>query len=1022
MRLLLLLFIIIIVDFHLCAESIRNYSYHEYKGAPQVWDIVQDTNGFIFVATNFGISFFDGENWAKVNNSDFQIRNLHINDNTIYVGGQDQFGRICTRTNGQLYFESMLNKNLAEGYIWNITSSDKFVIFLTKKDYFLYNKSSNTTRKLALPNAKDKIKYLNGVFYLISNEHGFAKFDVSTGKILGQFNKFGGLDIDIAEIIQSTIPDEFILQGRNMLFKWKINGNLVENFHTPNERIEYIEGIQNGKGYTFCTKNKGIVNYNADGLIIDNINLDHGLPMNLGNTVMLDQKDNLWYGSNNGLSQIFSLDYLEETEYPFDIVKTIQWKDRLYFGTGVGLFELNPESPKTIEKINLIGLNTQCWDLMIFQNQLLVLSNIGVVSLQSNEKGQLIIEENVYGIHRSKMDSNRIYLGLNEGVKTLYYVNGSWIDEGYLVTEGKRVKYIWEDGLDLFLGCYDAPNYHCKMRYFGEELRLESIKDIGLLGEEEHNAIRPISFEGQILFGTKSGIWVYKKNDEYAYHDVNGLISNDSLFIHRLKVDPFGRLWVIALKINFQSAKIGCFQQENDTLIFNDYYFRPYIKELFHDIYFNDSLAYIGGNGRLLIYETTSSLIPNPFNTTIRSVNLNSDSTIFYGGTQNATPTINYEFNSLSFNVAAQDYKSKELFYSYYLEGFDEAWSEWDTDHKRTYTNLPEGEYALKVKAKNDYDIISSADTYLFRVLPPWYRTWWSYLIYGLFGVITIISTSKFYNNHLKLQIDKSTEIIKTKNKHIDYSISYAQNIQKAILPANSPSNSFLFFQPREKVSGDFAWFHSAKGLDYYCAADCTGHGIPGAFISILGTTLLNEIANQSKGELEPHNMLDKARKRMTTSLMGNGNSKSDDGMDLALISLNRKKGILKYSGANNPAYLISKHIYDIEKQTKLGDKFLYVLTPDYMTIGYNRKNESFSQMNMKVNAGDLVYLFSDGFLDQFGGLNGKKYGIKRFKELLLTISNNTLEEQYALITKEFDSWSQNYQQVDDVSVLGVKV
>jgi len=257
-------------------------------------------------------------------------------------------------------------------------------------------------------------------------------------------------------------------------------------------------------------------------------------------------------------------------------------------------------------------------------------------------------------------------------------------------------------------------------------------------------------------------------------------------------------------------------------------------------------------------------------------------------------------------------------------------------------------------------------------------------------------------------------KIIESKNLLINYSILYAQKIQSAVLkPPQIGSDFFgeMFYLhlPRDTVSGDFYWFHKTDNKLLVGVFDCTGHGIPGAFMSMLGLTLLNEIVISEK-ILEPHLILNRLREKVISALGQKGRSfEVHDGMDGSLIMYDLTTKILSYSGAFNPVYIIR-------------DNNLIELKVNSMPLSYADNMSDFTGKEMKLAPEDLIYMFTDGYTDQFGGPLSRKFHRSQFKEILLKNHKRTLEWQKQLLLDAHIIWKGYEEQVDDVTVVGLKV
>jgi len=263
-------------------------------------------------------------------------------------------------------------------------------------------------------------------------------------------------------------------------------------------------------------------------------------------------------------------------------------------------------------------------------------------------------------------------------------------------------------------------------------------------------------------------------------------------------------------------------------------------------------------------------------------------------------------------------------------------------------------------------------------------------------------------------EITKNLIEIENKNKLIKYSIQYAHTIQSAVLKASMNGSDFFPGQfclllPKDIVSGDFYWFHRIEDKLLAGVFDCTGHGIPGAFMSILGVTLLNETVIREK-ICEPHLILNRLREKIIEALGQKGIiAEVRDGMDGSMISYDLKNKTLVYSGAFNPMYLI--------RNNKIIE-----FKGDRMPLSYHDNISDFSCQEIQTRPDDLVYLFTDGYIDQFGGENEKKFQRFRFKQILLNIHKNPLTVQREMLLDAHDIWRGNEEQVDDITVVGLKL
>jgi serine phosphatase RsbU (regulator of sigma subunit) len=286
--------------------------------------------------------------------------------------------------------------------------------------------------------------------------------------------------------------------------------------------------------------------------------------------------------------------------------------------------------------------------------------------------------------------------------------------------------------------------------------------------------------------------------------------------------------------------------------------------------------------------------------------------------------------------------------------------------------------------------------------------------------------------------IEDQKDIVEEKNKEILDSITYAKRIQNAILPpanlikSNLP-NSFVLYKPKDIVAGDFYWLQTSDDLALFAAADCTGHGVPGAMVSVVCSNALNQSVKE-QGLTDPGRILDATRQLVMEQLTTN-ESGVKDGMDISLCALNTKTKELQWAGANNPLWIIpansERHAElieaDVNRSTlRLTQSDLKAgiieIKANKQPIGKTDNPEPFKTHQIQLEKGDNLYIFTDGFADQFGGEREKKYKSKPFKQLLVSIQHQTLAEQCNTINTEFEEWKGDLEQVDDVCIIGVRI
>ncbi len=393
---------------------------------------------------------------------------------------------------------------------------------------------------------------------------------------------------------------------------------------------------------------------------------------------------------------------------------------------------------------------------------------------------------------------------------------------------------------------------------------------------------------------------------------------------------------------------------------------------------------------------------------------------------------LTWEDNVFSFEFVALDYIFPDKNqYKIKMEGYVDEWIDFGTRRYVSYTNLPPGrDYVFRVIGSNNDGVWNNEGTsIIIHISPPWYQTTWARVTGFILLIASVLSWVKYREQKLKHDkhvleqaVNDRTKQIREKNielaqktKDITDSIEYASRIQNAILPPEellkeSLIDYFVLFKPRDIVSGDYYWMTRKEKKTVITAADCTGHGVPGAFMSMLGIAFLNEIVNKID-IIESHEILNQLRDYVKNSLNQKGaEGEAKDGMDIALCVIDHETKSVEFSGAFNPLIIVRNgEIVEIKA--------------DKMPIGiYEEDHKSFTKNIVEIQAGDSLYMYSDGYVDQFGGPRGKKFFSKQFKTLLLEINHNTMSQQKQILWETMEAWRGNLEQVDDILVMGFKI
>jgi len=395
--------------------------------------------------------------------------------------------------------------------------------------------------------------------------------------------------------------------------------------------------------------------------------------------------------------------------------------------------------------------------------------------------------------------------------------------------------------------------------------------------------------------------------------------------------------------------------------------------------------------------------------------------------------------NHLTFYFSAKDWRAPEkLKYSFLMDGpgMTPEWSEPDVKTVADFRNLSGGQYTFSVAAIGQSGVWSDVEEYSFEILPPWWLTWWAKSIYvvlliALIFVVVKVRTIKLRKRQAVLereveeateeiraqkeQVEGQKEIVEQQHQEILDSIHYAERIQRSFLATDellktNLRNYFVYFQPKEAVSGDFYWAGQLKNDNFAVVnADSTGHGVPGAIMSILNVSAIEKSVD--KGTTIPAEIFNEARTTIIERLKKDGSSEGGkDGMDASMISFNKDKSEMSYVAANNPIWIL-----------RAGE--LIEIKPEKMPVGkHDLDHVPFVGGTIALKKDDIVYTLTDGFQDQFGGEKGKKFKVKPFKRLVIENGHLSMDAQKELFEQVLNGWKGKMEQVDDICFIGIKI
>jgi len=665
------------------------------------------------------------------------------------------------------------------------------------------------------------------------------------------------------------------------------------------------------------------------------------------------------------------------------------------------------------------NINGKCKQLAKFDDMLLVASNNGLYEIKDSDSKTILKNDYINFILPSKI-LGVFYIGTDKGITAIKREKNKWVEYPKIQPKGFNdpvYTMVEDENMNLWVG-NDSEVYHFVV---GVGLKTLSFTSYDF-GNEYPGKFSIRQIDNSIFFLSSRQIYHFNTSN-------NKIELNNKLIENRL---PYLRYIV-------SQHNITWLQNEKEWICFSSKFkpskFQISLLNLFENIQnihvdSDNNLWIVDGENNLFKILSDNDLVKKKEDFKVFIQRIKDD----YG---NLVPLNNIKIasgiNSVTFTISAPDYlKPSGTTYQYFIKGVMNNWSDWKQNQEFVFFVKP-GDWSIQVRAKNVLGEISSSKDYKIVVnFPIWKKDWFISMIIVL--VILFMSFVVFLfqkkrerklqkdNKRLEakveertLEIVKQKEQIENKNHEITESLNYASQIQSAILPpieilSETLDEFFVFNRPKDIVSGDFYWINRLEGQLLVTAADCTGHGVPGAFLSLLGVTFLNEITNKME-TLRANLILELLRERVIKALnQGGYNKKRLDGIDLSLAVIDFSKMELQFAGANNSLYLIR-------------NGYLSEFKGNRMPIGLHaHKDKPFTNHDIEIKKGDIIYLFSDGYIDQFGGKYGRKFLSRNFKALLTEIFPLPLPEQKKILSEIMDSWKDQFEQIDDMLIIGLKI
>jgi ligand-binding sensor domain-containing protein/serine phosphatase RsbU (regulator of sigma subunit) len=1016
------------------------YSVQQGLAQSKVYDIIQDRNDYIWLGTDGGVSRFDGlvfenftsEDGLAVNGVQTIIQDHsgriwlgHKGGGITYYDGRtftiirfdsltlesditsfsiDQDGKLWIATAGNgalcilnpdappemLQYEQYLGKRLSDQVFRSYIGRDRTLYLVTDIGIKKFNRETKDFDQFIIQKMPIYFQIITlledskGNFWFGTHHDGLYKYD----PILDSMSFYNTRDGLANNIISSVFEDR---NGNIWAGTWgggisRLSGDRIITFNNanglPDTKIRCIRQDVEGN-ILIGTNENGLAIFKGDHFVT--FSTSDGIADNQIWAILQDRSGNYWFGTNAGItiynpsleknrqfSQLSADKNLSGNQIRF--IKEDQ-NGHIWIGTNdAGTFEYLPAQNRFNYNFILNSYNRQ-----------------GIVSAMEIDHQNNLWVGTIDGLLYFDIGNNQV-----ERLTQIHGLAGS--DISSLYADSKGIVWVGARGKGL------------------AKILADTIIQIDL-----GNTFTPTCItedrNGWIWIGTE-GMGVFAvSNDTIAAHlsRQNGLLAN---LITLVVADDENNVYIGT------SRGLNKYSREDDMI----YTYNR--KNGFTGIETKNNAAYMDRDGNIWFgtvagvtryspdLENRPGIEPLTHITRMR-INLEGREMVPGMRLKHHENSVIFDFTSICLT------NPDAVSYQYKLEGADVDWLPETDQTTATYPALKPGKYIFMVKAKNSDGIWNTTPVeFAFQIRPPFYQTWWFILICILSGGVGILLYIKMReralrreNRILEEKVKQRTALVVAqkeelaqKNKDITDSIEYAKRIQIAILPPTIPfSDTFILFKPKAIVSGDFYWLVEKDGKEFLAAVDCTGHGVPGAFMSIIGHNALNKIVKEY-GILKPSEIMRHLDQEVNSTLQqSTGGNVVKDGMDMTLICYTREEQILEFSGAYNPIYLIRNG----ELTETKGDRF---------AIGRSVtdvQEKIFTNHVIKIEKGDSLYLFSDGYADQFGGVAGKKFKSAPMKELLLNIQDKSMEEQKNILNDTIENWRGDIEQIDDILVIG---
>jgi len=1011
-----------------------------------VYTINQSNDGFLWVGTSIGLSRFDGFNYYSVqypDSSRTRIPTSSIKDKN----GRLWFG--CT--DGSVFYvrdNKLISVPISNSKsISDIVEGPDGLIYIIPQGKAVFEVNSTNPEEthkysFSIDPVMFSASYNSSGNLLIGTQENLLICELVNDSV-SVVDVIEGFDYaSVTSILQTDDSSRVILgTDGNGLFQLIISeeANTLTRFDSyPEWESLSVQSIyKDDDNYIWIsTFGSGVIQLSlSDGCdtvkSISTYNINSGLITNDVKTVFQDIEGNYWiglYGEGISMMASYAFNHYKpgNNSLENDILYVNKYNDKYLLGTPSGYHLFNPVAGKSVSFNNLTSKvgRSEITSYYLDQvnglwigtggNGLFVRDSSGSVRLfyRSGDSGSDFIND-------IEIDNQNIWLATKNGVIVLDKRRGREkyrfdINNGLPHNSINKI-LIGRNG-NVYVGTESDRLYLIDSGFSiseGSDLMTGSTKNVILSFSEDN--------DGNIWAATKgNGIFRCYNDSITAFNRADDLMSN---YCYSTLVDSGDRIW-----IGHEKGISRLDPETKNVKIFGADFVLGGVCNPDGMFESSDSKIFVGTTDGLIIYDRKKDIKKGiaPY-TNINSITIN-DINYDY------QPSFSLPYNKkyiIRVNYVGINFEDPEnVYYSTYVENYDDDWSKLTTSREGIYS-LNDGKYKFSLISVNQAGLSQESPvSFLVFIKAPFWRTWWFILsvIVIFAGLVFLIirereKAQKKIQEYLEKELEVRTSVvmkqkgeIELQNLEITDSINYAKRIQTSILPdinkiKESFKDAFIFFHPRDIVSGDFYWFDKLDDDKFVLVcADSTGHGVPGAFMSMIGSTLLQDIVSRKRIST-PSEILTLLDKQIFSTLNQNVElGVSNDGMDMVVCEFNLKTRHIRFASAMRPVIIVL-------------DGEPYYIKGNRSSVGGESVIEKFfDDQEYYLKEGDTIYLFSDGLPDQFGGIDGKKMKIARLKKLIEQVSKLPMDEQKEAMSKYFFEWKGDHDQVDDILLMGVRV